>query len=121
MTDPHSEIAARRNWLCEHARLGRVTIEEIAVIAGKSPDPQFQALCQKVCQYILVDGLTATMLAGGEVPAMTGDDTEAGIRGLARSLGAAIPRIASTPAAPPAPPGWWGRLRLAWRVLFPGQ
>lgn len=22
---------------------------------------------------------------------------------------------------PPLPIGWWGRLRLAWRILFPGR
>ena len=27
----------------------------------------------------------------------------------------------SAPAAPPVPPGWWGRLRLACKILFPGQ
>lgn len=36
-------------------------------------------------------------------------------------ISALHPQQLEAPAAPPAPPGWWGRLRLAWRILFPGQ
>ena len=80
------------SWLYQDAALERARVTRLAVLAANRPD--LAPLCELLAEEGHRRGATATMLA------------------------AAIPRIASAPAAPLPPVRWWGRVRLAWRVLW---
>jgi hypothetical protein len=98
--DPHSDprtpgapvsLAAMANRLYADAGQERQELMRLAALAKLRPD--LAPLIEVLVMGCHRRSATATMLAG------------------------ALPRI----PAPPAPQGWWERVRVAWKVLFPGR
>lgn len=80
-------------WLYADAGMERQEFERLSVLAGARPDlaPLIEIL------------------------------VESYHRRSATSYAMSAFLHSSAPAAPSAPPGWWGRLKAAWKVLFPGR
>ena len=83
------------NWLYLDAGMTTERVRKLAVLSALRPD------LEPVC----------TLLA----------ESEYQHRATLNMLAAHLPRLTSAPAAPLPPVGWWGRVRLAWKMLFPGR
>ena len=118
---PVLERAALLNWLVEDARLGRVSIAEIAVIAAKSSDPNLRAIAERLCALEYRRALTLLMLASGKLPheiveeALT--DSVAGIDPRILLLENAIAKVTRNPHM-----NRWQRVRrwlwATWKIWF---